>query len=158
MTKDEFQTVLSAEERRLSAFCRSLCQNEHDAQDLYQETVLRFWNSSVRLDDGVHTYLFRICINTFRNLCRTRKRHPEVYEDEQNEYLSKIPDGSNREEYVLLYDAIARLKPDHRIVLALTYFRDLSEKEVAGILQIPDGTVKTRLSAAKEALKKELSV
>ena len=159
MTEEEFETFLSAEKEMLSSFCRSLCQNEHDAQDLFQETVLKFWKRKAQLKsvDGLHTYLFRICVNTYRNMIRSKKRRPEVYEEEREEYLENIPDKSNREEYVLLYDAVSRLKTNSRIVLTLTYFKDLSEKEVAEILNLPLGTIKTRLLTAKRELKKELT-
>ena len=64
--------------------------------------------------------------------------------------------GERREEYLALHEAIAVLPKKQRLVIVLCYFKDYSIKDAAQILHIPEGTVKSRMAAAKATLKRRL--
>ena len=61
------------------------------------------------------------------------------------------------DQYLDLYDALHSLPKKHRLVITLYYFRDFTQKEIAEILAVPEGTVASRLSTAKKLLKRRLS-
>lgn len=144
----------------LSRFCMSLCRNKHDAADLYQDTWMKILRSKKDFDDDEHfkNYLLKICVNRYRDMCRTIIRHKECcLSDEKAEYIESIPDSADeRSDYFDLYDAIAKLPAKYRTVIVLTYFKDSDIKTAAQILSLPEGTVKSRLFRGKEMLRKEL--
>lgn len=146
----------------LTKLCLSLCGNRHDADDLYQST----WEKAIRKirsydeDKSFDKWLFTICVNTYRDLVRRYNRRKSVSfssEEEQEFFLSSIPDKNfDRDEMIALHAAVRRLKPALRETIVLYYFRDYSVAELSEILAVPEGTVKSRLSTAREQLRKEL--
>lgn len=146
----------------LTRLCISLCKNRTDAEDLYQitwEKVLkniRRYNKEMSFDK----WLFAICVNAHRDMVKSpfRKRIHQFNTTEDLELsLNSIPDKAiPRDEFISLHCAVSKLSLDKRQVIALYYFKDYSTKEVAEILNIPEGTVKSRLSSAREQIRKEL--
>jgi RNA polymerase sigma-70 factor (sigma-E family) len=140
---------------RWSALVRSatfLGCDATEAHDVAQEALVRcyrFWARVQRADD-VDAYVFRILLNARRDMGR-RKRWREVPTARLPE--ASVPDST---EAVGRTDAVRRsldaLTEGHRQVLVLRYFAHLSEKQVAHALDIPVGTVKSRLSRALDAL------
>lgn len=160
MTGDELNRVLERYGKALSGFCYRLCKNEPDADDLFQNTCLKLLKSNVgyREDTGFSTYLYKTCLNAYRDIYRARKRRNEVFPDgEESKYIESIPDrGDSDEDYEQLYRAINALPYKYKTVIVLSYFRELSQEDISKILGVPTGTVKSRLYKAKNLLKKEL--
>ena len=73
-------------------------------------------------------------------------------------FFAAIPDttAENTDEYAALHEAIGKLTKKQRAVVALFYFRDFSISDIAEMLKIPEGTVKSRLSAARAEIKRRL--
>jgi len=146
----------------LSRLCASLCGNRADAEDLYQET----WLKVMRFIDTYDTtrpfekWLFAICVNSFRNARRTawfRHRYEFVSPEDKQRYLDSIPDKTvPRSDYAALATGVAQLPEKLRTVLVLKYVSGYSEDDVAQLLHIPPGTVKSRLFNAKRQLKQRL--
>lgn len=148
----------------LTRLCMSLCNNRDDAEDLYQSTWekvmrhLRRYNKEKPFDK----WLFSICVNTYKDMVKSPfyKRILRFDKAEDLERtLNSIPydEDISREEILTLHNAISKLSTDKRQVIALFYFKDYSTKEVAEILSIPEGTVKSRLNSARQDLRKELN-
>lgn len=158
--KNTAEKLIAEHSALLSGLCMSLCKNAVDAQDLYQETWLKILGSDFvyREENSFRTYLMRVCVNAYRDIYRARKHRAELWlDDEKQKYIENIPDKAFPEEdYAYLYDAIGRLSYKHRTALTLFYFRDMTESEMAKVLGIPEGTVKSRIHNAKKALRKEL--
>lgn len=74
-------------------------------------------------------------------------------------FFSSIADVTldNKDEYIELHKAIHTLSKKHRIVIALYYFKDYSVTEISQIMNIPTGTVKSRLSCARAEIKRRLT-
>lgn len=147
----------------LTRLCLSLCGNPADAEDLFQDTWLKAARHYHRYcpDKPFDKWLFTICVNTYKNSLKTayrRKRFCFRSVEEQEAFFAAIPDAAekHREEYQELHEAIGSLSKKQRTVIALYYFKDYGVKEVAQILRIPEGTVKSRLSSAKTVLKRRL--
>ena len=116
-----------------------------DVEDLYQETWLRVVRHAAAFDSSrrFSTWLFQIAVN----LCRDWHRRPPPEAHPPGNEVGVA--GLERTEAALdAAQLLARLPPGQREVVILRYYQDLSENDVATILDIPRGTVKSRLHQA----------
>ena len=118
--------------RRLYGLCRSLCPNPADAEDLYQDTWLRVLRSldHYQPERDFMPWLTQICVNTYRSTLRR---------------LSRLP----------LLDFSSAEEQDRTVILF--YFQDMDLNATSQALQIPLGTVKSRLNKARKLLKEVLT-
>ena len=144
--------------------------NEDDAFDLAQESFVRAWRNlgGFQFESSFSTWLFRLTSNICLDFLRARKRRAAVSltmtDDEDEETQLAVPDpGKTPEEAViaaedraLLTRALNELPADQRQILTLRAIDDLSYAEIAEILQLQEGTVKSRLSRARAALRNKL--
>lgn len=147
--------------RRLYGLCRSLCHNPADAEDLYQDTWLRVLRSldHYQPERDFMPWLTQICVNTYRSTLRRLSRLPLLdfsSAEEQDRTLAAIP-APEPPDYGPLYDAVSRLPDKLRITVILFYFQDLDLNATSQALQIPLGTVKSRLNKARKLLKEVLT-
>jgi len=163
MTREDLNRLVAEHETALTRLCLKLCRSNVDAEDLYQET----WRRAV---EKIHLYndtkpfqpwLFTICINVFRNAYRKSKKTPiAVFDsDEEKERAidnAAIPEPVFNEEHSLIRDIVNELDEKYRIVIVLHYFSDYSIEELAAIIGIPQGTVKSRLHKARKIIKGRL--
>jgi RNA polymerase sigma-70 factor (ECF subfamily) len=141
-----------------------LCHNHHDAEDLFQETWCKAVGK-IRLYDETKPFLpwlFAICINEYRDAYSKAKRNPvatfsEVAGDDDAvfEVADKTPVFD--EEHDAVRQAVNGLDDKLRLVVILHYFSDYGVGEVASILGLPQGTVKSRLHKAREVLRVQLA-
>jgi RNA polymerase sigma-70 factor, ECF subfamily len=123
-----------------------------DADDLFQETWLRVVRARRRFDPRrrFSTWLFQIA----NNLCRDRFRRSGAAARGQAAFAAEPPPGAPDPGLRMdLARLLAALPERLREVLVLRYYRDLGEREIAEVLGIPAGTVKSRLHAALQALR-----
>lgn len=158
----DISNYISLYGKDLSRLCLSLCKNKSDAEDLYQSTWERVLKNIRRYnkEKPFDKWLYSICINAHKDMVKSpfRKRifHFDTTEDLERT-LNSIPDTAmSHDEFLSLHSAISKLTLEKRQVIALYYFKDYSLTEVAEILNIPEGTVKSRLSSAREQIRKEL--
>jgi len=135
-------------------------QHEEIAEDLLQDTFLRIWNSFSSYD-STKGRLFTWMVNIARNISidKTRSkdfRNSSKTEDIENNVLSMEMQSGNilNPEVMGLKELVAKLKPEQKIILDLVYFRGFTHAEVSEELEIPLGTVKTRLRNAIISLRK----
>ena len=147
--------------RRLYGLCRSLCSDPFDADDLYQETWLRVVKHISQYDPNreFEPWLTRICVNTYRSTLRRLAKSPLLdfsNGDEKDRLLASVP-APEEKDYAPLYEAVDKLPEKLRLAVILFYFQGEDLASAAGILGIPVGTVKSRLSKARKQLKEVLS-
>jgi RNA polymerase sigma-70 factor (ECF subfamily) len=137
-----------------------IIQHEEIAEDLLQDTFVRIWNSFSSYD-STKGRLFTWMVNIARNITidKTRSkdfRNNSKTEDIENNVLTIEMQSGNilNPEVVGLKELVAKLKPEQKIVLDLVYFRGFTHLEVSEELEIPLGTVKTRLRNAIITLRK----
>jgi RNA polymerase sigma factor (sigma-70 family) len=130
-----------------------------DAEDIAQETFLRAWNYLKRFDSTrpLRPWLLSICANLARNRRRSAGRYVSAlmraFRDEPKQLAIEENSARNTEANEL-WHAVQKLDvPDQQIVY-LRYFLDLPVAETADVLQVAEGTVKSRLSRALEKLRK----
>lgn len=140
-----------------------LSKNQEQAADLTQDTFAKAWQAlpSFRGDSSFRTWLFAIGRNEFLLQLRTQGRAPELAEYLDLEILPD-PAPSAEERYSSsdlaqqVREQVQRLPGKYREVVALHYFARLSFREVAAVLGIPPGTVKSRINQAFALLKEQL--
>ena len=128
-----------------------ILRDRSGAEDVAQETFIRAYRALDRSDpgDAVRSWLYRIAVNTALNELRRRKRESAAYSRAVAVGDASLPDVETRS---IVAEAIDRL-PDHlRVPVICRYFLDLSEQEMAEVLRVRPGTVKSRLHEARRLL------
>jgi len=151
-----------------------MTRNPADAEDLVQETYLKAYRGFGGFQDGTNlkAWLYKILTNTFINSYRSKKRRPEQTDLDEVEdlYLYRrlgglegATAGRSAEEEVLdlfteseIKDAMEALPEQFRLAVLLADVEEFSYKEIAEILDVPIGTVMSRLHRGRKALQKTL--
>ena len=138
-----------------------MCGDVHIAEDAAQETFLRAWLhlASYRPGQPLRNWLFRIGVNAAMDMLRQQKRiAPEDMDELQLKDPQPGPEGrlSQSERAALVQQAVLSLPDASRAVLVLREYEGLSYHEIADTLNIPAGTVMSRLNYARKLLKEKL--
>ncbi len=136
-------------------FLRHLTGSKEEAEDLTQQTFLRAWEALPRYrgEASLATWLHAIAYHEYTHWFRSRREWVSL--DESEEFCDEQIDKNL--EAVLVRWAISRLSPEHREAFVLHYVQGFSVSEIARILRIPAGTVKSRLFFARRRLQTLLS-
>lgn len=150
----EFSELIIAEIPRLRAFGMSLAGRADQADDLVQETMMKAWHHQDSFQPGTNlrAWLHTILRNEFYT--QMRKRRHEI-EDVDGEHSAKVAVASRQEDHLNMADmriALSRLPDDQREAVILVGASGFSYQEAAVICGIAIGTVKSRVSRAREKL------
>ncbi len=133
------------------------------AEDIGQEVFINLYNalSGFRWEAKLSTYIQRIAVNLTLNEIKRRKRFFSMFShkggDEMSEFEIADPENEEKKEAKeIVNKALMSLDPKFRIVVAMRLLQGYSTKETAEILELPLGTVLSRLSRAQEQLKEKL--
>lgn len=139
-----------------------MCGNAYDADEAAQEAFVAAWRAlpNFRGDAKFSTWLYRLTTNAAIDVMRREKRHKAVGDGE----MMEVADTSNSpqetvertEQQEAVQRALATLSAEYREVLLLRYMEELDYAEIAEVLKLPSGTVKSRINRAKAALKTAL--
>lgn len=164
-----FRLLVEQYEGRVASVVTAMLGPGDEAEDVGQETFIRFYRSLGRFrgEAGLGTYLTRIAINLSRNALRRRRRETTRFEsrDDPGFGTAEAAAGSDagvgdeverRERARRVRRAVDRLDGKHRAVVVLRMMEGYSTKETAAILEIPEGTVLSRLSRAMRKLEADL--
>ncbi len=139
---------------------RAILADEREAEDALQDACMTAWRrgDSLRDPDRFQAWFERILINGCRDRLRGRQRQRVRSIALQAAWLAEgegmAPDPAGRDG--VLDDAFDRLDPDHRIVVLLRFWQDLTVEDIAERLGLPAGTVKSRLHYALRTLRTSL--
>jgi len=151
--------------------CYRLTNNEFDADDLFQDTWVRVVRNidSYYKNKSFETWIYTITINLYKDRYRKQKRWMNIIKDfftnEKKDFeLSKVPLDKFHPESLLIdkectkeLEAFLNGLPDnYRIPVILYYFKEMNYNQISDVLDIPVGTVKSRLSRGIHKLKKAL--
>jgi RNA polymerase sigma-70 factor, ECF subfamily len=172
-TGDEaaYEELLSRFQQPVYNLAYRLLNDPGDASDVVQEVFLKVFRnvSHFRRQSSLKTWIYRITVNEAHNQRRWffRHRSREVGLDDEPEQIHtrNVPDSErspfdctfDREKHELIEGALARINPLFREVVILRDVEDLSYEEIAEVLQISLGTVKSRILRGREALREELT-
>ena len=152
---------LITESEKLQKFAYKLTQNKSDADDLLQSTLLRAIEKKHLFQEGTNLFSWssKIMYNMFVSAYRRRTKFETQYDPES--YIERESVEASQDikmELNDVEDAMNNISDDHREILTLVCVKGMQYAEVSEVLQIPVGTVRSRLSRAREALMAEMSV
>ena len=139
-----------------------MCGNAYDADEAAQEAFVAAWRAlpNFRGDAKFSTWLYRLTTNAAIDVMRREKRHQTVGDGEMMELADDADSPQEMvertEQQEAVQKALAILSEEYREVLLLRYMEELDYAEIAEVLQLPSGTVKSRINRAKAALKAAL--
>ncbi|WP_075980361.1 RNA polymerase sigma factor SigW [Bacillus massilinigeriensis] len=168
--QNAFEEIVEIYKGKVYQLCYRMLGNSHEAEDIAQEAFIRAYVNikSFNISMKFSTWLYRIATN----LCidRIRKKKPDFYLDAEvagteglTMYSQIAADTSLPEEDVesmelqeTIQKEISKLPEKYRSVIVLKYIDELSLNEISEILNLPLGTVKTRIHRGREALRHQL--
>ncbi|HXU73293.1 MAG TPA: sigma-70 family RNA polymerase sigma factor [Polyangia bacterium] len=147
-----FAELFDAYRTRVFAVCRNLTRSRADAEDATQEVFVALMRAlpGFRGESALGTFVHRIAVRIAIKHRLRSVRHSELRVETPEHPLVESLEA--REEQRRLSDAVEQLSLEHRTVLALFAVEDLSHREIADILGIPEGTVWSRLHLARKRL------
>ena len=162
-----FEALIHLHEKKVYALCRRMCRNEDDALEAAQDTFLAVWRGigGFRADAQFSTWLYRLATNACLDLLRREKKHGGDLSLDDAEAPVDPPDpapqpeeAAEREEARrLVREGLYALPDQYRQVLILRELEQLSYAEIAEAAQLDVGTVKSRISRARQALRNHLA-
>ena len=149
------QKELVVEMPKLRKFASKLTRNNSEADDLLQSTLLRALEKADYFETGTDLFKWssKIMYNIFVTEYRRRVKFETQYDPESHiENRSVEPDQQVKLEVKVLAKAMEQMSPEHREILVLVCVKGMQYQEVADMLEIPVGTVRSRLSRARNQL------
>lgn len=166
MNIEELEDCITCYGKDVYAFCRQLTYNKEDAEELYQDTFLMTMKklAVINRKENPKSYLLSVCLRLWKNkkrkyAWRQRIAGMESLTEEKNDirHTKSLEESVlEKEKQQMVREAINCLDERYRIPVYLYYLEELSLQEIAEILKIPKGTVKSRLHKARGLLKERL--
>jgi RNA polymerase sigma-70 factor (ECF subfamily) len=160
-TEIDYELIVTVHHESLYRFAFSLAGNSDDAAELTQETYVRFLNKSSQLRDRsrVKSWLFTTLYRIFLGWKRRERKFPHLeIVSVENELPPLTPAMANEMDGETAMDSALELEERFRVPLVLFYLQCLSYREIAEMLEVPIGTVMSRLSRGKALLRQRLLV
>lgn len=159
MKKEKFVALMKEAEPTLFHVAFSILHHEQDSADAVSEAIVKAYEGKDTLRNPAYfkTWMVRIVINECYGMLRKNRRLLPMAEQILREGDSVTEDRYIKAEYLDLYRAIRKLKEKDKICIILFYMEDFTLTQIAEILSVPTGTVKSRLNRARKQLKDWLS-
>ena len=167
-----FEEIYQLYHRRIYNAAYGMLGDADDAQDVTQDVFMRLHDAlpTLRADEAFSTYLYRIALNLCRDRARRKKRvrfqsidTPRADDDGDVEPMDFPDQGKLPEETVntdelqqRVREAVTTLSTDHKAVIVMHHFQGMEVNDIAGILGVPTGTVKSRLARGRDQLHRKL--
>jgi len=139
--------------------CLGFLRNRADAEDITHDTFIRAYENlrRYRLEKRFSTWIFTIASNLCRNRLRHRRYHPVISpSDPVSGGLDPAAVVAQEDRWTRVREGLDVLPYGYRAPLILRYYNDLSYREIAEVLSLPEGTVKTRIHRGKVMLKQAI--
>ncbi len=157
--KVAFGKLVEHFQSRIYAVAYGIIGNHQDAEDIAQDTFIKAYKNigNLEREDAFYSWIVRIAVNTGINYKKTRNVNSLVSMEDIYEplYRGETPDSyiEKRGETERIQELLAQLPPDSRAVLVLREIEGFGYEEIAGIIGIPVGTVRSRIHYAREKLR-----
>ncbi len=161
MDKETFAGLVIDSTDSLYRVSKSILKNDADCEDAVSEAIVKAFGNlaSLKKDKHAKTWLTRILINECFHIRKQRKK-VTLLSEEDAWVLERREENSGNllevERYSELYHFIGKLKENQRLAVILYYYEGYSVKEIASIMEVTQGTVKSRLGRARKILKQYL--
>jgi len=165
---EAFEQLILQYEKRIYNYCYRMTNNQEDAEDLAQEVFIKVYKSlhSFKGSSQFSTWIYRIAYNTCVDKFRKEKmvlvsltQNDEEDKDMDLPSHEPLPEDQivSREQYQALRECISTLKPEYKTAVILRDIQNYTYEEIADILNIPLGTVKSHISRGRAALRDALA-
>ncbi len=171
-SQDAYEILVARFQQPVYNLVYRLMADPGDASDVVQEVFLKVFRNikTFRSESSLKTWIYRIAVNEVHNYRRWffRHRRQEVMIEDENDgggsFSDGVPDRGRSpydyaldgEKRVLIEEALAQINPMFRAAVVLRDIEDLSYEEIADILNISLGTVKSRITRGREAMRRQL--
>lgn len=138
--------LIGKHRQRLIRVAANVLRDPHEAEDVAQESFVKAFREINRLRDdrAFSSYIYKICVRLCMDRLRSKRSEPGISE------VSQKSEGAGIETRVLVEKLLGKLSADLRMTLVLREMEQLSYEEVADVLHVPVGTVRSRLHTARE--------
>lgn len=169
--QEAYSELVRRHQRKIYALVYHMTSSKEDAEDLTQDVFVKAYGSlgGFKRDAGFYTWVYRIAVNRTINFLKQRKRRTAVSLDDVDEAVERDPDyvelvarespvreASLGELQKKLNDALQTLSEKHRSVVVLHDIQGVPHEEIARMLRVSTGTVRSRLFYARQMLQNEL--
>jgi RNA polymerase sigma-70 factor (ECF subfamily) len=142
---------------RVYRFVLRMVRNEATAEDLISEVFLDVWRQAGKFEGRSTVSTWMLSIARFKALSTLRRRNEEELDDETADAIEDLADNpevalAKKDKGTALRQCLDRLSTEHREIIDLVYYHEKSVEEAAGIVGIPEATVKTRMFYARKKL------
>jgi RNA polymerase sigma-70 factor, ECF subfamily len=142
---------------RVYRFVLRMVRNEATAEDLISEVFLDVWRQAGKFEGRSTVSTWMLSIARFKALSALRRRNEEELDDETAAAIEDLADDpevalAKKDKGAALRQCLDRLSTEHREIIDLVYYHEKSVEEAAGIVGIPEATVKTRMFYARKKL------
>lgn len=173
MTIAELEECVDIYGKEIYGFCRQITGSWQEGEELYQDTFLKAVELADQIDRNRNpkSYLLSVAIRLWKNRRRKfawRQRIATMASLEERMEEGHLPLGEEtqqpeqfhllREQSLLVRKCMEELPEKYRLCILLYYAAELSVKEIAGCLKVPEGTVKSRLNKGRKMIKEKLEV
>ncbi len=170
MTSNQFEQLLEQHGNSIFGFCCHLTENLHTAEDLYQEAILKAFGQLGKIDcernEGFMTarnYIIGIAVKLYKNYSRKKSNRSSFFISSDDAMMNNLSDSTDiaveaeqKELFKSVRRIVGQLPEKLRLVTYMFYYLDMSVNDIAAELDIPLGTVKSRLSRSRSQIRKEL--
>lgn len=168
MNQEELEAYIQTYGKDLYSFCCSMTHNRQEADDLYQDTFLKLYEikDDVVIEKNPKSFLMSLSVNLYRNYKRKLSIRQKIVGIglSLEENAVDIPSGEKMTEERIVEQEVCRIVrqtvkklPDkYKLPILLFYMEDLAVTDISQILELPEGTVKSRIHRAKKILKQKL--
>lgn len=162
LKQTDINRLVTLHGKKLYNFCLRLCKNTHDADDLYQDTFLKAMEKAPLIDEDNNpsAYLCTIAVSLWKGALRKNIRRQEIAPTVPIENQLNAKGSLNIEEEILKSElseeikrAVSSLDDNLRPCVLLHYMGEMNLAQIAKVLKVPEGTVKSRLFTARKILK-----
>ncbi len=151
------QVLFARHHVRIYRFVLRMARNEATAEDLMSEVFLDVWRQAEKFEGRSAVSTWMLSIARFKALSVLRRRGEEELDDETADAIEDQADDpevtlAKKDKGAVLQQCLTKLSTEHREIIDLVYYHEKSVEEVAGIVGIPEATVKTRMFYARKKL------
>ena len=153
MTDEQFTPLAERYMDTVFRVAYSYLRSPADADDVTQDVLIQLYKQEKAFESDAHVknWLIRVTVNRCKNVLRAPWHRAEDIADYENTLVFEQP------QYRELFEAVMSLDRRYRLPVLLYYYEGYRQREIAGLLDIPEETVRTRLARARDKLKHILS-
>ena len=146
--KEAFLSLIDENKLNIYRVARGMLREEQDIEDAIQNTIIKAYSNikTLKKNEYYRTWLIKILINECNMILRNNKRTVAI------DSITDTRQESDNLKDLDLTNTVNSLSEDLREVIVLFYFEDMNQKDIAKLLNIPEGTVKSRLTRARKRL------